>query len=214
MYAPVSKFLLREKGNSLVGYAAPASGSAACLLKLTADGIPIAAARATGFSRDARDASLRLGWCAVELPGLAVAGAVGSRLEVRCGVSDQIIWQRSGRKPVAAPRIPKVGFTVFDIISLSRKADAATSLSEIEPFFRAHLTKFGTSSYVNATYGTFLGRAAEHEALRHYDGYPLEKVLNSVIQTVLGSREFRKNALGFIPGPFNASFRYDIQVIE
>lgn len=213
MYAPISTLLLDERDGALVGYAAPAGGPAPCLLRLMADGIPIAAARATRYAPAARAKSIRLGWCGVRLPGLAMASAVGRTLDVRCGVSDRVVWQRMANAPLPGPGTTGRMLTVFEIIALSRAEDQSPSLTEIRPIMEQHLRQHGEASFVNATYETFLGRPVDAGSLPIFLGNG-DDLFKSTVETVLGSMEYRAKPVPFIPGPFNAAFRYDLDALS
>lgn len=214
MYAPVSTLVLRDMGSHLLGYAAPDAGPAPCLLRLSADGVPVSAARATRYSPAAKAKSVRLGWCGVRVPGLALAAAVGTRLELRCGVTGRILWRRAARAPVAEMPDRNRPLTVFEIIALSRAEDEAPSLNEIRPLLECHLASLGTASLVRATYETFLGRTAERTAVEAFGELTNSAMVDTVLNTVMSSAEYRDNAMRMIPGPFNAAFRYDLRALD
>lgn len=215
MYAPVSSFAFQRSGDHLVGYAAPVNGHSPCLLELIVDDTSIAFARATRFSSAARAKSIRLGWCGVKIPGLAMASAIGNHFQVRCGVSGRPLWRYKTRVPIEGPPVQGYPLTVFDIITLSRTEDCSPGLAEIRPIMWQHLRKMGAKSFINSTYETFLGRHAEQGALTVLSDKSSEGMMDYFIGDILGSAEFKsKNIAGVIPGPFSFSFKYDLDILD
>lgn len=214
MYAPVASFAVKKADGHLTGYAAPVSGHAPCLLELTADDVPVAVARATGFSIAAQAKSIRLGWCGVKLPGLAMATAIGTDLQVRCGVTGRSLWRHKARAPIAGPIAQNKPLTVFEIIALSRAEDASPGLAEIRPIMRQHLHRFGPASFVNATYETFLGRSAEQTALQNLGAKMDDRAIDNFLKDIFESPEYNSIKFPGIPGPFSFSFKYDLDSLD
>ncbi len=212
IYPPVVTFALAQTSPRLIGYAAPKNGTKPCVLKLTADDTPIAFIRASRFSAEAFDAGLRLGWCGFEIPGLAQAFAIGSRVELACAGSGAILATIPVSTAVFAARAGEVErLSAAEVIVASRSGETCEHLDQLLPFAAHHRQKFGPRAVVEATFQTVLGRWPEHDLVDRWSrSIGDDAELIAFIDEITDSPEYRKDPLRSLPGPFHQAFRYDL----
>ena len=214
-YPPVVTFALAERSPRMIGYAAPKSGTKPCVLKLTTDDIPIAFIRASRFSVEAHDAGLRMGWCGFEIPGLAQAFAIGSRVELACASTGAILATVPLSQAIFDSRIAEPErLSAAGVIGASRSGETCDDIDQLLPFAAHHLRKFGPRSAVEATFQTLLARWPENDVVDKWSpSIDDDEQLTELIAEITDSSEYQDNPLKSLPGPFHQAFRYDLGLL-
>lgn len=212
VYPPVVTFALTERSPRVIGYAAPRSGMKPCVLKLTADDTPIAFIRASRFSLEADDAGLRMGWCGFEIPGLAQAFAIGSRVEIACAGTGAILATIPLSPFIFDSRIAEPErLSAAEVIVASRSGETCDDIDQLLPFAAHHLRKFGPRAAVEATFQTLLGRWPENDVVEKWSpSIDDDEQLTALIAEITDSSEYQDDPLKSLPGPFHQAFRYDL----
>lgn len=215
IYPPVAMFALTEQSSRLIGYAAPKSGMKPCVLKLTADDTPIAFIRASRFSLEADDAGLRMGWCGFEIPGLARAFAIGSRVEIACASTGAILATIPLSPAVFGSRAAEPErLSVAEVIVASRSGESCDGIDQLLPFAAHHLRKFGPRAAVEATFQTLLGRWPENDVVDRWSpSIHEDEQLTALVTEITDSSEYQDDPLKSLPGPFHQAFRYDLGLL-
>lgn len=210
-YAPVAVFELQDQ-NGLSGIAAPRSGLAPCLIRLSSDDTPIAFGRATRLNPAAETRGLRQGWCGFEIAGLRQAFAVGDDVRLSCGVSGETLAQLPFDPGLFSPEgsAPRT-LTTLDLTRLARGGEMCASVGDLMPFALAHYRTFGERAFIEASYQTLLRRWPESSApgCGDADSGNLEMVVAAWLYSLADSDEFLNLWAAEIPGPFHQAFRYD-----
>lgn len=216
-YAPVSNFVFDVLGDAYAGYAAPAGGSdAPCLVVLMADNTPIAYSRAARYSARAEADGRRLGWCGFHLPGRAMAMGMGDSVQIRCGVTDAVLAQPSFDPSVLeTPGLGSRQISVIDMVALSRQDESCADVDQLAVFARYHLQKHGVHSFLHATYQMFFGRDADNEVIDAWlKATDQDAEVDGFLKGIVDSSENKAKEFRHLPGPFQAQFRYDRDLIR
>lgn len=211
-YAPVAEFKLHDVSETVSGFAAPKSGPAPCLVKLSSDDTSIVFGRASRFDALAAGRGLRQGWCGFDLSGLRQAFAIGDDVRLSCGVSGETLAQLTLAPTLfqAAPAAPQT-LSVLDITRLARSGEMCVDVDDLVPFAAAHFRAFGERALVEATYQTLLRRWPDGNAagIGDVEADSLEIAVGVYLRTMVESSEFKNLWAAEIPGPFHHAFRYD-----
>lgn len=206
-YAPVAMFEILSQTDRLLGIAAPRAGVKPAALRLEAGSDLISVVRASRFSPDASARGLRFGWCGFELPGLALALAIGSDITVRCHATREVLSVlRLGPDVFDAAAKRTTLLDVGAVMNLGAAGERA-DVEQILPFAIDHNTRVGYHSFIEATYQMTLGRLPTDNERKKAEpkvtsDLGVEKLLRRLSD---GS----KGGLGRLPGPFHSAFRYD-----
>jgi len=216
-YAAVATFEVQIENGTAVGYAAPASGPAPCLIALNCADTPIAYGRATHFSAAAEAMNLRMGWCGFGIPGLRQAFAIGERVQTVCAVSGRILKDIAADPALFATPLPSVQtLSAEDIVRLAQNGEVCESVDQLLPFALAHRQKHGDRATIEAAYQTLLRRWPDSGAPQSLDG-PEEldvdaRVLH-MLKVLAQSGEYRQLWAAALPGPYHVAFRFDRTIL-
>lgn len=209
-HPPVARFELCADGDDLCGYAAPASGARPCVLKLVSDDVPIRFIRAGGFSAEAKDAGIRFGWCGFVVVGLAEAFAIGSRVELRCAATNELLAKIPFVPEILEARSAVERVSAPDVLRAAAASEMAAEMITILPFAIQHRKLFGARELVKASYLTLLGRPPDDDDAEAWEakvGDDDEAAF--LLEKLIDSHEFKDGLRAAIPGPFHHTFRYD-----
>ncbi len=210
-YGEVAILRIEAQSNVLVGYAAPRMGPKPAALALESDGVLIASVRASRYSPTAADGGVRVGWCGFELPGLAQAFALGSRVTVSCVKSGKLLEQLAFNPTVFDERRqPSQPLSAAEVFAVGSLGERCADYTENLPFAIDHRNRHVARSFLEATYQMLLDRVPGPYDYGMYEGgVATDDGLIEFLDAVVASDEYAQHPLRAMPGPFHPAFRYD-----
>jgi len=218
-FAAVSTFQV-EAGDvpsgTLRGFAAPAGGPRPCALVLAAGPEAIAVAQAGGFSPEARQCNLRLGWCGFSVGGLAQGLALGRDLELRCMVSDRVLgrWDAAELAAIVRPP-PRTWLSVADLRVRLQAECGCTDISQVLPFAQELARSRGLRAALAVSYRYLLGREMDRAGETQYLAKAADAGgIAACWAAIMDSEEFRYRSQSMLPGPFEPGFPFPLDTLD
>lgn len=207
---------IESRSSRITGYAAPRMGPKPAALALKADGVLIAAVRASRYSHTAAEAGVRAGWCGFELPGVAQAFALGAEVTLCCLASGKVL-ERLALSPSVFEEVhrPSQPLSVSEVFAAGSLGERCADFTENLAFAIDHRNQHGARSFLEATYQMLLDRIPKPADYGLYEGLvATDEGLIEFLEELVASKEYAQYPLRAMPGPFHPAFRYDRGLLD
>lgn len=217
-YAPVEKFEISHDAISLGfvrGFAGPATGTKPSALALIAGENTISSSAAVNFSPDAENKNVRLGWCGFEIGGFGQAVAFGQDIELRCMISGKVQARWDGAQLAGTLFSQRRDYlTVTDMLRQIRNSGVCHEIEQVLPFALTLVRSHGSRVYLETTFRYLLNRSPNSLEFSLFNKeYTTLDAINECWKTVMHSQEYIDNHKFPLPGPFNASFPFPLDIL-